>query len=136
MDQIYADIAARTGGNIYVGVVGPVRTGKSTLIKRIMERNCECRRIPLICELFYFWNQSASGKRNVSLTYVETIFIINKLQKFGDIVIVVKWLSTSHQNNICNFSLVTKLTTNMAIDHDNLSQNLTCRQVSYESVSC
>ena len=37
MDQIYADIAARTGGNIYVGVVGPVPTGKSTLIKRIME---------------------------------------------------------------------------------------------------
>ncbi len=37
MDSIYADIAARTGGNIYIGVVGPVRTGKSTLIKRIME---------------------------------------------------------------------------------------------------
>ena len=37
MDTIYADIAARTGGNIYIGVVGPVRTGKSTLIKRIME---------------------------------------------------------------------------------------------------
>lgn len=37
MEQIYADIAARTGGNIYVGVVGPVRTGKSTLVKRIME---------------------------------------------------------------------------------------------------
>ena len=37
MDQIYADIAARTGGNVYVGVVGPVRTGKSTLVKRIME---------------------------------------------------------------------------------------------------
>ena len=37
MEKIYADIAARTGGNIYVGVVGPVRTGKSTLIKRIME---------------------------------------------------------------------------------------------------
>ena len=37
MDRIYADIAARTGGNIYVGVVGPVRTGKSTLVKRIME---------------------------------------------------------------------------------------------------
>ena len=27
MENIYADIAARTGGNIYVGVVGPVRTG-------------------------------------------------------------------------------------------------------------
>ena len=37
MDSMYADIAARTGGHIYVGVVGPVRTGKSTLIKRIME---------------------------------------------------------------------------------------------------
>ena len=37
MENIYARLAARTGGNIYVGVVGPVRTGKSTLIKRIME---------------------------------------------------------------------------------------------------
>lgn len=37
MNNLYADIAARTGGNIYIGVVGPVRTGKSTLIKRIME---------------------------------------------------------------------------------------------------
>lgn len=37
MENIYHDIAARTGGNIYIGVVGPVRTGKSTLIKRIME---------------------------------------------------------------------------------------------------
>lgn len=37
MDTIYQDIAARTQGNVYIGVVGPVRTGKSTLIKRIME---------------------------------------------------------------------------------------------------
>ncbi len=37
MDNIYTRLSARTGGNIYVGVVGPVRTGKSTLIKRIME---------------------------------------------------------------------------------------------------
>lgn len=37
MESIYQDIAARTEGNIYIGVVGPVRTGKSTLIKRIME---------------------------------------------------------------------------------------------------
>ncbi len=34
---LYRDIAERTGGNIYVGVVGPVRTGKSTFIKRFME---------------------------------------------------------------------------------------------------
>lgn len=38
METIYQDIAARTNGNIYIGVVGPVRTGKSTLIKRIMEK--------------------------------------------------------------------------------------------------
>ncbi len=37
MESVYRDIATRTGGNIYIGVVGPVRTGKSTLIKRIME---------------------------------------------------------------------------------------------------
>ena len=38
MENMYASIAARTGGNIYIGVVGPVRTGKSTLIKRVMEQ--------------------------------------------------------------------------------------------------
>ena len=37
MDSIYQDIAKRTGGNVYIGVVGPVRTGKSTFIKRFME---------------------------------------------------------------------------------------------------
>ncbi len=37
MENIYRDIAARTGGNIYIGVVGPVRTGKSTFIKRFMD---------------------------------------------------------------------------------------------------
>ena len=35
--SIYQDIAERTEGNIYVGVVGPVRTGKSTFIKRFMD---------------------------------------------------------------------------------------------------
>lgn len=34
---IYQDIAARTGGDIYIGVVGPVRTGKSTFIKQFMD---------------------------------------------------------------------------------------------------
>ena len=39
MDQVsvFEDIAHRTGGNIYIGVVGPVRTGKSTFIKRFAE---------------------------------------------------------------------------------------------------
>jgi len=36
--NIYQDMAERTGGGIYIAVVGPVRTGKSTLIKRMMEQ--------------------------------------------------------------------------------------------------
>lgn len=36
--ELYRDIASRTGGDIYVGVVGPVRTGKSTLIKQVMQQ--------------------------------------------------------------------------------------------------
>ena len=36
--NIYKDIAKRTGGDIYIGVVGPVRTGKSTFIKRFMQQ--------------------------------------------------------------------------------------------------
>lgn len=42
--SIYKDIAKRTGGDIYVGVVGPVRTGKSTFIKRFLD----CAVIPNI----------------------------------------------------------------------------------------
>ena len=35
--DIYQQIAQRTNGDIYIGVVGPVRTGKSTFIKRFMD---------------------------------------------------------------------------------------------------
>ncbi|MBE6742155.1 MAG: stage IV sporulation protein A [Ruminococcaceae bacterium] len=37
MNNIYSDISSRTQGDIYIGVVGPVRSGKSTFIKRFME---------------------------------------------------------------------------------------------------
>ena len=39
MDErnIYTDISQRTNGDIYIGVVGPVRTGKSTFIKKFMD---------------------------------------------------------------------------------------------------
>lgn len=36
---IYKDIALRTGGDIYIGIVGPVRTGKSTFIKQFMKKS-------------------------------------------------------------------------------------------------
>lgn len=35
--QLYKDMKARTNGEIYIGVIGPVRTGKSTFIKRFMD---------------------------------------------------------------------------------------------------
>lgn len=37
-NSLYKDIATRTNGDIYIGVVGPVRTGKSTFISKVMER--------------------------------------------------------------------------------------------------
>ena len=37
MTNLYENIEKRTGGDIYIGVVGPVRTGKSTFIKKFME---------------------------------------------------------------------------------------------------
>ncbi|MBR2029860.1 MAG: stage IV sporulation protein A, partial [Clostridia bacterium] len=36
--DIYADVAKRTGGEIYLGVVGPVRTGKSTFVTQFMQQ--------------------------------------------------------------------------------------------------
>ena len=35
--DVYKDISERTGGDIYLGVVGAVRTGKSTFIRNLME---------------------------------------------------------------------------------------------------
>lgn len=62
--DIFKDIAERTGGDIYLGVVGAVRTGKSTFIKRFMETavlpniRSEADRIRAIDEL----PQSAAGR--------------------------------------------------------------------------
>jgi uridine kinase len=47
--SVYNDIAERTKGDIYIGVVGPVRTGKSTFIKKFMETLwCRISRIHMI----------------------------------------------------------------------------------------
>ena len=62
--DIYTDIATRTDGDIYIGVVGPVRTGKSTFIKQFMEQfvipniESDFRRERAVDEL----PQSAGGK--------------------------------------------------------------------------
>lgn len=63
-NDIYSNIAKRTDGDIYIGVVGPVRTGKSTFIKKFMESlvipniTSEFRKERAIDEL----PQSAAGK--------------------------------------------------------------------------
>ena len=63
-NDIYSDIVKRTDGDIYIGIVGPVRTGKSTFIKRFMEQlvipniTSEFRRERAVDEL----PQSAAGK--------------------------------------------------------------------------
>ncbi|MEG0473176.1 MAG: hypothetical protein RR588_12655, partial [Solibacillus sp.] len=36
-EQIFQQLAERTNGDIYIGVVGPVRVGKSTFVKKVME---------------------------------------------------------------------------------------------------
>lgn len=75
--DIYKDIAERTDGDIYVGVVGPVRTGKSTFIKKFMELlvlpniNNEYKRERAIDEL----PQSAGGK---TIMTTEPKFIPNE----------------------------------------------------------
>lgn len=62
--NLYSDIAKRTDGDIYIGIVGPVRTGKSTFIKKFMETlvipniESEYRKERAIDEL----PQSAAGK--------------------------------------------------------------------------
>ena len=62
--NLYQDISTRTGGDIYIGVVGPVRTGKSTFIKNFMEMliipniEDENERIRTVDEL----PQSSNGK--------------------------------------------------------------------------
>ena len=61
--SVYQDIAGRTNGDIYIGVVGPVRTGKSTFIKRFMEvlvlpQAAEAEKAVMVDEL----PQAAAGK--------------------------------------------------------------------------
>ena len=75
--DIYKDIASRTQGDIYIGVVGPVRTGKSTFIKRVMDLfvlpniENEFKRERAINEL----PQSGTGK---TITTTEPKFVPNE----------------------------------------------------------
>jgi len=78
--NIYQDIAKRCDGDIYIGVVGPVRTGKSTFIKKFMEKLVlpnipeEYSRMRAIDEL----PQSAAGR---TIMTTEPKFIPNEAVK-------------------------------------------------------
>ena len=41
--NVYQDISRRTDGDVYIGVVGPVRTGKSTFIKKVYGFACSAQ---------------------------------------------------------------------------------------------
>ncbi|MDR0963636.1 MAG: stage IV sporulation protein A [Clostridium sp.] len=90
--DLYHDIQARTGGEIYIGVLGPVRTGKSTFIKRFMDVMVlpyienEHDRVRAQDEL----PQSAGGK---TITTTEPKFIPKEAAKIslnGDIDVAVR----------------------------------------------
>lgn len=90
--DLYRDIQKRTGGEIYIGVLGPVRTGKSTFIKRFMEEMVlpsmedEHAKVRAQDEL----PQSAGGK---TITTTEPKFIPNEAAKVvlsGDISVSVR----------------------------------------------
>ena len=71
--NIYRDIAERTQGDIYVGVVGPVRTGKSTFIKKFMESLV----IPLV--------EDENEKMNLSLKDVGgELLVVSQFTLYGD----------------------------------------------------
>ena len=82
--DIYQDIATRTGGDIYLGVVGPVRTGKSTFIKRFMETfvlpNIEDvnRRTRVIstCSLFLVTTASMDEITSNIINTISNVYII------------------------------------------------------------
>ena len=73
-NTIYQDIACRTGGDIYIGVVGPVRSGKSTFIKRFMEQLV----IPHIPN--EAWRERATDELIVSL-HIKFIFVCRSLYR-------------------------------------------------------
>ena len=90
--DLYRDIQQRTGGEIYIGVLGPVRTGKSTFIKRFMEEMVlpymedEHAKARAQDEL----PQSAGGK---TITTTEPKFIPNEAAEVilsGDIAVSVR----------------------------------------------
>ena len=90
--DLYSDIQRRTGGEIYIGVLGPVRTGKSTFIKRFMDElvlpnmEDEHAHARAMDEL----PQSAGGK---TITTTEPKFIPNEAAKIrlqGDVELKVR----------------------------------------------
>ena len=90
--DLYSDIQRRTGGEIYIGVLGPVRTGKSTFIKRFMDEmvlpNMEDEHA--LARAMDELPQSAGGK---TITTTEPKFIPNEAAQItlnGDIALKVR----------------------------------------------
>ena len=90
--DLYRDIRERTGGEIYIGVLGPVRTGKSTFIKRFMEEMVlpNMEESPAKTRAQDEMPQSAGGK---TITTTEPKFVPNEAAKItlnGDLTVSVR----------------------------------------------
>ena len=79
-DSILKDVATRTSGEVYIGVVGSVRSGKSTFIRRFMETKV----LPLVTDQYVYDKiqdelpQSSDGR---TIMTVEPKFIPSNLVK-------------------------------------------------------
>ena len=82
--NIYDVISRRTNGDIYIGVVGPVRTGKSTFIKRFMDTlvipniDSEYRRERATDEL-----PQSSARRTIMTTEPDRLCRLHRTQRAG-----------------------------------------------------
>ena len=81
--SVYEDIANRTGGDIYVGVVGPVRTGKSTFINSLIgaeylpqdKHRCTAK-------IYKIMQSYQSDRASIKFLYQETPIVINLKSDF------------------------------------------------------
>ena len=98
--KLYQDIATRTQGDIYIGVVGPVRTGKSTFIKRFMDLLV----IPNI-ENEYKRQRAQDGAFNLFPNRVKPVKVIGiKEELYREILIpgTIKGIVKKELEEICN----------------------------------
>ena len=70
------------------------------VIKRGMKRNRKSNRQIYLCQPPDIIGKTACGKRNMSITYINSVGMVDKLKEFDGIVKIVKRLAYSHHNDV------------------------------------